>query len=457
MCDTMVVMPDASKEGVTLFAKNSDRPEFDSQALVLNERLRHDPSSTLAPQYVELPQARETYRTLGFRPYWCWGYETGMNEHRVAIGNEALYTRPLYQEENRRERGLIGMNLLRLALERGKTAYEAMRVIVDLAERYGQWGSAVPGRSDEDGSYGNSFLIADPGEAWVLELAGRRWAAMRITRGAYAISNEPTITTEWDESSDDLVDYAVEQGWWPPSRRDAFNFAWAYGAHEQRAREGSHIRVMRARQLLRERESGIDVPWLMRILRDHLEDTFLQGPMFSPDNPDFHTICMHASPTEFTWGNTASSVVATLPAEPERPSTFWASLVTPCTGLFTPFSIDADVPPALANVGTAEGAVREPESAPLDEYDAASPWWQYKDLLDRIGRDCNARAPVARAAFDKLEARRLEEADRICHQAHTLRSDGRHEEASRLLTDFVAERWEETLRALAEVREAVGG
>ena len=61
-----------------------------------------------------------------------------MNEWGVAIGNEAVWSR----EEEERENGLLGMDLVRLGLERSKTAYEALHVITDLLKTYGQGGNA---------------------------------------------------------------------------------------------------------------------------------------------------------------------------------------------------------------------------------------------------------------------------------------------------------------------------
>lgn len=66
----------------------------------------------------------------------------------------------------------------RLALERSRSAQEAVHVITGLLERHGQGGSC---REDPTPfCYHNTFLLADRTEAWVLETAGRLWAAQRI-------------------------------------------------------------------------------------------------------------------------------------------------------------------------------------------------------------------------------------------------------------------------------------
>jgi dipeptidase len=67
----------------------------------------------------------------------------------------------------------------RLGLERSQTAEQAVEVITELLERYGQGGPCsdiIP-----HFTYHNSFLIADPKEAWVLETVGKIWAAEKIT------------------------------------------------------------------------------------------------------------------------------------------------------------------------------------------------------------------------------------------------------------------------------------
>ncbi len=70
------------------------------------------------------------------------------------------------------------LSVCRLALERADTAERAVDVITDLLEKHGQGGNCM---EDECGfTYHNSFLISDRTEAWVLETAGKYWAAERV-------------------------------------------------------------------------------------------------------------------------------------------------------------------------------------------------------------------------------------------------------------------------------------
>jgi hypothetical protein len=82
-CDTMVALGNATKDGQTIFAKNSDRPSDECQPLVQRQRLLHPADAMTQCQFVKLPEVSAIYRHVGSRPYWCWGYEHGFNEHQV--------------------------------------------------------------------------------------------------------------------------------------------------------------------------------------------------------------------------------------------------------------------------------------------------------------------------------------------------------------------------------------
>ncbi|VCY59144.1 hypothetical protein BANRA_04908 [Pseudomonas aeruginosa] len=155
MCDTLILR----HQGQTWFAKNSDREPAEPQRLLRLPAVRNDPEARLRTTYLDIPQVARRHALVISQPSWIWGAEMGVNEHGVAIGNEAVFTRLTRQ----RGAALLGMDLLRLGLERGASAREALEVITGLLQRYGQGGPA--GYRDKRLRYDNSFLIADPGEA----------------------------------------------------------------------------------------------------------------------------------------------------------------------------------------------------------------------------------------------------------------------------------------------------
>ncbi len=412
MCDTWVALRDATAAQNVIFAKNSDRPIFDCQPLLLHLAQAWPDGRRIALEYLELAQVARTYATLGSSPYWSWGYEEGINEHGVVIGNEAIFTRTFRQAaeaDQSVEPGLTGMDLIRLALERGRTAGQAVEVMGQLIERYGQFGSGVPTQSHVEGGYDNAFIIADPAAAWTLEAVGRRWVARRFANGCTSISNQPTIRGAWDAGSADIADYARAQGWWPA--QVPFDFARAY-VDEYTSRQVSHLRLKRSRQLLKERQGQITPGWMKRIARDHYEDTFLEGPYFDAADPDFLSICMHSSPARFTWGNTASSCIAVLPKSAAELPVFWWTPGPPCNGCYVPFFVQGSRLPAIVSrAGTFGQRVVPPPEAEEDRFSPDSYWWLFRRLLDRVKGDpvrslpgyYPARNPVVRERFDALE------------------------------------------------------
>jgi Peptidase family C69 len=189
MCDCLVALPSATGQPFTLFAKNSDRPPDERQVIEWNPP-RRDRLAVQATHIAIDPFDGETIGCVISRPTWCWGAEHGINEAGVAIGNEAIYTT---LDPRSAPPALIGMDLVRLGLDRGSSARIAVEVITDLLQRYGQGGTG----HDPDGmtgakAYWNSFLVADPSDAWVIETSGSSWAVEHVTE-TRAISNRTTI------------------------------------------------------------------------------------------------------------------------------------------------------------------------------------------------------------------------------------------------------------------------
>ncbi|HVC35113.1 MAG TPA: C69 family dipeptidase [Chloroflexota bacterium] len=380
MCDTSVVTGSATADGSVIFAKNSDRKANECQPLCYYLRRDYPANSRLRCTHREIPQARETFALIGSQPYWMWGFEIGVNEHGVAIGNEAVYGREGYEET-----GLLGMDYLRLGLERGRTAHDALHVMVELLERFGQGGNAD---ILQPRSYHNSFIIADPTEAWVFETAGRYWAAERV-EGRRAISNCYTIGADWDEASAGLIDHAVAQGWWSGSQD--FNFAQAYGDPGRDVRSGQ-CRFQRATRVLGG-QPRLTVADMLAVLRDH-DGVLIDASGQSAPAP----ICMHETPPRV--GATAASIVAHLRPHQPAPLTAvaWHSFGSPCLSGVHPIYVAADAPDsALATGG--------------GRFDPASPFW----LNERIQRRVDAYPtlkPLVQARWRETDRDAFAAADR---------------------------------------------
>nr|MBC8400517.1 C69 family dipeptidase [Candidatus Neomarinimicrobiota bacterium] len=219
MCDTFVALPTATAGGKIIFGKNSDREPNEAQALEYHPATEYQAGSVLRCTYLEIPQVPQTNAALLSRPFWMWGAEIGANEHGVVIGNEAVWSKmPLVKQ------GLLtGMDLLRLGLERSATAETALEAITELLTEYGQGGEC--GYQSRGMVYHNSFIIADPREAWVLETAGSLWVALHVKK-TYSISNGLTIGEHYHLAHPGLVDTARKKGWLKKGR--TFNFARCY-------------------------------------------------------------------------------------------------------------------------------------------------------------------------------------------------------------------------------------
>ena len=97
MCDTLCHRTGAGM----LFAKSSDRHPDEAQ--VAEWHAGRAGQNTLRTQYLTIPDA-PAYAFLGSRPTWLWGVEHGVNEHGVAIGNEAIWTKAPRQTTGRHSR-----------------------------------------------------------------------------------------------------------------------------------------------------------------------------------------------------------------------------------------------------------------------------------------------------------------------------------------------------------------
>jgi secernin len=394
MCDTIVAVPPATRDGAVWFGKNSDREPGEAQLVEHLPSARYSAPLTLRCTHAEIPQATRTFEVVISRPFWMWGAEMGANERGVVIGNEAVFTRlPVASA------GLTGMDLLRLALERASSAREALDLITHLIARHGQGGAC--GYRHKNFRYHNSFIIADAGEAWVLETAGPFWAAQKA-RGVRTISNVLTIGREFDLISDGAFEHARKQGWCRAA--NDFDFARCYGEPRYRRLSGGDVRrACTLRRLTQSLQSGgVGRDDFFAALRDHNGARPAGGwRMTMP--------CAHASwwPTRQS-GQTTGSMVSRLDAR--RSVHYLTGTSSPCLSVFKPVVTGE----GLAHAGPPAGA----------GYDAESLFWRHERLhraaLKSYGA-CRALFEADRAALEAeflLSAASSPEARQACWERH---------------------------------------
>jgi secernin len=358
-----------------LFAKNSDRDPNEAQTLRWYAAGEHPPGSTVACTWSTIAQARRTHAVLLSQPWWMWGAEMGANERGVVIGNEAVFTRRTGRGSRRTGDGdtpLLGMDLLRLGLERGATRHEAVGVILGLLDQHGQGGSCS--HEHPRFSYDSSFIVADPAGATVVETAGRQWATEEVT-GARSISNGLTIKGFADRHAD-------------PVRGRVASCA------------ARRARTTRAASLA---AGPLD---LMRALRDHGEGP---APAYSRVNGALSAPCAHAGGLVTSTQSTASWVADLRPHRPGgRPADglsaggtpaggrHWVTATSaPCTGLFKPITVTEPL--------TLD------EGSPTNRFDPGSTWWRHERLHRTAVRDLPRALAAYGAARDLLERRWVEE------------------------------------------------
>ena len=365
MCDTLCAI---GRER-TLFAKNSDRPVAETQ--LVEGHGGRDAGGYLRTQYLEMEDAGAC-RLLGCRPEWLWGLETGVNERRVAIGNEKVFT---VDDPYKVEPALIGMDLVRLGLERGRTASEALDVMTDLLERHGQGGVGDQAHHEP---YFSSFLIADPRKAWVLETSARTWVAREVDDAA-TISNRLSLGTDWTRASPD-VDRDTDF--------DTYRLARAPTGH-------ADIRLAASRACLASGSEALTPRILAAQMRHHGERPWGPpgGDPAAVSSPPATTlpdgtgvsICMHVRGYQAT----ASSMIAELPADAARPLRAWVAPGSPCVSVYVPLFPPNDIPHELGDAGT---------------------WKRFLSLRERVEADPDALLAI-RAELGPVEAALWDAAD----------------------------------------------
>ena len=245
-CTTIIVTRGASADGSVMVSHSDDNDLMDQRIIYVPAR-KHVPGSvrevfctaaamgefpqfnsfsyprvvtsergpgydTAGPKSIPLgtiPQVRETYA------YFDGSYGI-MNEHQLMFG-ECTNGSKVTPEPEPGKRIMYSAELSRIALERCRTAREAIRLMGELIERYGLYGT------------GETLPVADSEEAWVFEMApspegtGGLWAAKKVPDGEIFVGANQFRIRELDPDDPDIMfsgnlhSVAEKHGWWKPS------------------------------------------------------------------------------------------------------------------------------------------------------------------------------------------------------------------------------------------------
>ena len=378
MCDTLC----GPGPGGMVFAKNSDRPVGEVQLAVPFGR-RPTAGCTLRTQYLSIGDTG-AHAALLSCPTWPWGAEHGVNEFGVAIGNERVAT--VHDAAQARPR-LIGMDMVRLGLERARSAEEAVDILVELLITHGQGGIADAVHQE---AYDSSFLIADPGQAFVLDTSGTDFAAASFPSGT-AISNRLSVGSDWTRGSSELH---------PGEDFGRFRDVAA-------PTESADLRLSASRTFLsgqRDGAGGLSPAATAAHLRDHGNGPWGKPgrggeaqppPTVASESGSGVSVCMHRPGRNVT----TASLIAVLPTElaAGAPLCAYVALGSPCVSIYVP-----------AFVRTVAGP---PPFVPM-ELSRESMWRAVDVLRQRVEADPAAIGPI-RQVLDPVEEELWFEAGQI--------------------------------------------
>lgn len=242
-CTNVLVTKGASADGSTLVSYSAD-------SHTLYGELYHWPAQKHAPNALldiyewdtgkylgKIKQVEQTYSVIG-----------NMNEHQLTIAETTFGGRPELVDTT----GIMDYgSLIYIALQRAKTAREAIEVMTSLVKEYGYYSS------------GESFSIADPNEVWIMEMIGKGvgnkgavWVAVRIPDGyVSAHANQARITTfplndkENCLFSEDVIAFAREKGYFNGKNKD-FSFSDTYAPLDFGAMRFCEARVWSAFRIM---------------------------------------------------------------------------------------------------------------------------------------------------------------------------------------------------------------
>ncbi len=442
-CDMLVVPGRDTVDGRTIFGHNCGRPVGEIQVLRRVMGRCHAPGEKTGELRIPLPQICQTFTVLASQPAGTWGYNQGVNEHGVAAGWSLIQTKLTSHGP-----GLSGCELVRLALERSRTARQAVDIVADLISRHGI-GAAHPtptlaltmpspplrgrglGEGDRgmvrEGDWGTALLIADPNEAFVIEGGGMYWVCQEVCH-VRAVSNVGTIRQDWDHIAPGLAQHAIGAGWWTDDG-SKIDFVASVCPSPSGRHAGSQ-RWRRASHLLVEQKNRIDLAFARRVLSDHYEECEDEADI-STCYPNPMPICQHVADEGGTV--TAVSFLAQLTTQSDSLPLAWCAYGPPCASIYFPIFLDGELPASfgLAEQGAAGHGV----------------WQRMHDMITYLAKD-SERWEIARTELAYLQTEIDQQTDEFVVEKAASKRQGELAELQRqigLFMEHILERFDKTL------------
>uniref|UniRef100_A0A914UK51 Dipeptidase n=1 Tax=Plectus sambesii TaxID=2011161 RepID=A0A914UK51_9BILA len=307
--DIFIVQKTLNTLGGTIVGKNAHLPSADVMEVIFTAATDQDAKTLQQCSLVSVPQVAKTLATVLNKAAWCWGAEMGANERSVFAACVAISSK--LQASKGDVDALLPCDLVRLALERGMTAKEAVVVVGKLVEEVGLGGplsESNPQLKNADAG----LVIADRDEAWIMEAVGKHWVAKKLTEGAVHVTNRFTIGAQFDLSSAGIAEYAKSQSLWDGNGE--FDFGRAFNVNGAENGNGGQ-------QLLNKSTANgkFTVQNMMEILRNK------ESKICSADGAELRAM---------------GSIVSLL--APKESVHFFTAASNPCTVGFKPFLFDSN-------------------------------------------------------------------------------------------------------------------
>lgn len=367
-CTTILIGKKLTKSGSVILAHNEDMGRETAGILKYYKGTAFPSQSMIQVPYVELKQDFKTYSFwgagnarnvlgLGLSAELPYSYNhilVGMNENGLALASNWMNSK----SENLKGVGIRRYAIRQLVLERAKTARQAVKIITELIERYGQadWG-------------GLTYAVADSQEAWIVETTTRHWVARRIRDDEiWTVANRFTITDNYDLASEDLINYAYSKKW-IPTKQNKLNFRATFGKFPENAQDYDISREDLVQRKLSKYKGKIDLQVLMTLLKYRYQDEINFKPITAECWRDYCEKKIVKRPLSSCL--TQSSVVADLHSRYNRVGgKMWYLHGSPHAGVYFPI---------YGKLGNIQSGFGNDAGQDSNSY-----WWKFRLLQQKV-------------------------------------------------------------------------